>query len=117
MADKKALEDLKMEIGEIKAMFAKLASGDDADGKDKDADKTDPTAEAFKKLNERLDALEATFSAKPDEKPAADAGALKALTEKFAALETKLNDALKEQPGTEGGENFGANDDTASLYI
>lgn len=111
MADKKALEDLKAELGEIKTLFSKLAGSNAADDKqdDKqdDKNKPDPTAEAFKKLTDRLDALEANFAAKPEDKPAVDADALKALTDRFTALETKLNDALKQQPGTDGGEHFG----------
>lgn len=120
MADKKALDELKAELGEIKALFSKLAAGNAADDKqdDKKDEKPDPIAAAFAKLNERLDALEAKFSAKPDDKkPENTDDALKAITDKFTALEAKLNDALKEQPGTEGGEHFGANGDANSQYI
>jgi hypothetical protein len=118
MADKQALEALKTEVAEIKAMFAKLAK--DNGGDDENTDETpDPTAAAFAKLNARLDELEAKFS----KTPAASSGdgtttvLVAELTEKFSALETKLNQALTEQPGTEGGEHFGAGDETASLYI
>ncbi len=113
MADKKALEDLKAELGEIKALFTKFAGNTNAD--DKDDDKKDPTADAFAKLNSRLDELEAKFSQKPAGDKAPEADALKELTDKFAALETKLNDALKEQPGTDGGEHFGNQGDHANL--
>jgi hypothetical protein len=113
MADKQALEALKTEAAEIKAMFAKLAK--DSGGDDNNTDETpDPTAAAFDKLNARLDELEAKFSKNISDDKSGD---LNALTEKFAALETKLNQALTEQPGTEGGEHFGAGDESASLYI
>jgi len=112
MADKKALEELKTEIAAIKILFSKLEGGHaDDKGGDKSADKTDPNTEAFNKLNQRLDALEAKFSGQTNEqKPTAD-DALKTLTEKLTALEIKLSNALQEQPGTDAGAHQGAGGD------
>ena len=113
MADKKALEELKAEIGEIKALFAKLESNPD----DKTKESADPTAEAFAKLNTRLDALEAKFSKSPADASGEDktGDSVAELTAKFSALEDKLNKALEEQPGTAGGEHFGSTDQNTCL--
>lgn len=116
MDQKKALEELKTEMADIKAMFSKLAgdkSGDKQD--DKADDKTDPTVEAFNKLNARLDALEAKFSKSDESSGDDDVGdsAKNDLAAKFKALEDKLNKALEEQPGTEGGEHFGAGENSS----
>lgn len=109
MADKKALDELKAEIGEIKALFAKLA-GDEGE------DTTDPTVAAFEKLTARLDALEAKFSKSDSTAGDADTAGDKVaeLTQKFKDLSDKLDAALKEQPGTDGGEHFGSQDDAAN---
>lgn len=120
MAQKAALAELKTEFAAIKDMLAKFTKQPGTDDKDAKTDEKTAdtvTAEAFAKLNERLDAMEAKFSNTGDEKTAANNGnALKELTDKFSALEAKLNDALKEQPGTAGGENFGYNED-AGTYL
>lgn len=117
MAEKKALEELNAEIGEIKALFAKLAGDDkdDAAGNEGD-DNTDPTVAAFEKLNARLDALEAKFSKSDTTAGDADKAGDKIaeLTQKFTALSDKLDAALKEQPGTDGGEHFGSQEDAAN---
>lgn len=107
MADKKALEELKADMDELKVKFAKLG-GDD---KKADDDKTpaNPNAEEFAKINARIDELFAKFSA-DDKKAGGDdkeRAAVSALTEQFKALAARLDEALKEQPGTNGGEHFG----------
>jgi len=119
MADKKALEELKAEIGEIKALFSKLTvdNKDDEAGAEGD-DTTDPTVAAFEKLTARMDALEAKFSksdtAAVDKDTAGNQ--IAELTKKFNAMSDKLDSALKEQPGTEGGEQFGATE-KADTYL
>lgn len=112
MADKQALEALKTEVAEIKAMFAKLAKASGGEDDENTDETPDPTAAAFAKLNARLDELEAKFSKTPAAASGDDktADPLAELTAKFAALETKLTQALNEQPGTDGGEHFGATD-------
>ena len=105
MADKAAIEKLSTEMAEIKALFAKLAPPDPVP-----AVTDDKPDEQFKKLTERLDALEQKYTAEPDGSgiTAEQFNALKTQIETFGQ---KLADALKEQPGTDGGEHNGASED------
>lgn len=110
MADKKALEELKADMDELKVKFAKLG-GDDKKADD-DKAPANPNAEEFAKINARIDELFAKFSA-DDKKAGGDdkeRAAVAELTEQFNALAARLDEALKEQPGTDGGEHFGASE-------
>lgn len=105
MADKAAIEKLSSEMAEIKALFAKLTPPDPAP-----AATDDKLEEHFKKLAERLDALEQKYKAQP-EATGISADQFNALKTQLETFGQKLADALKEQPGTDGGEHQGASED------
>jgi hypothetical protein len=103
--DKTALTELKTEMAEIKAMLLSLKPAAAPE-----PEKAEPPTleQQFATLLEKLEQLEAQFTAQKDAPPASQ---FADLTAKIADIETRFNAALAEQPGTDAGGHTGGGTD------